>query len=317
MSRGCAWKCSFCTEAILRGNDGEVRRSVEDVIDEIQDLVENAGANHIRIHRRQSSAANCRPWSGRGSISPMGRRFDRRAFRKIFRRQGDFAWRGIFRFEDFNKYQEFRPDWIDKLKESGCMLLAFGVEHGSEDRRRKIKGGTVSNESITSVINALTEHGIATKGYFIVGGENEDHESTSQSIELAISARFTLAYFALYKDFRRLVHRSRIGIGSVQDRERTFMRFQNLAADFDEQICKLNTPEDCLAPFGQRYDVERIISAKQSIERLTAAGFHFQDLFKYNDYHDGLDDGNDSLSVWVHPPSEKTADFCGRSPCIL
>jgi len=297
MSRGCAWKCSFCTEAILRGNDGENRRSFEDVIGEIQDLVENAGANHIQfiddnllpqIAARGVNVEAALQWAD-GLLKGLG---------AISQQHRLFAWRGIFRFEDFIKYQESRPGWLKTLKDSGCMLLAFGVEHGSEDRRRKLKGGSVSNQTIASVVKDLAEHGIATKGYFIVGGENEDQESTSHSIDLAISAKFTLAYFALFKNFRQLVQRSRADIGSVQDRERTFMRFQSLVANFDELIRVLNTPEDCLAPFGQTYDSERIASAKQAIERLTAAGFRFDDLFKYNDYHDGLDETNDDLLVW-------------------
>jgi hypothetical protein len=42
--------------------------------------------------------------------------------------------------------------------------------------------------------------------------------------------------------------------------------------------------------------------------RLAAAGFRFQDLFKYNDYHDGLDESNDPLSVWSQGKNERTTD---------
>jgi len=158
------------------------------------------------------------------------------------------------------------------------------------------------------VIKALAAQGIATQGYFIVGGENENQESTSHSINLAISAGFSLAIFALYKDSRKLVQRSLNGTGTVQERERKFMRFQSLMTDFDDRIRNLQTSADCIAAFVCEYANDRIVVAKDAIERLAAAGFRFQELFKYNDYHDGLDEPNEALSVWSQSKNERVTD---------
>jgi radical SAM superfamily enzyme YgiQ (UPF0313 family)/pyrimidine deaminase RibD-like protein len=297
MSRGCAWHCSFCTEAILRGKNGEVRRSPTDVIAEISYLAEEASVDHVQfiddnllpqIAARGEPVETSLTWADTLLCG----------LRELSQRYPAFGWRGIFRFEDFIKYEELFPSWIDRLRKSGCLLLAFGVEHGSEQRRKKLKGGSVSNDEIKRIIRTLREHDIATKGYFIVGGEGEDQQSTSCSIELAISAGFTLAYFALFKNFRELIRRSRSGVGSVEEREETFMRYKNLLADFDDRIASLNTPEDCLDSFGVAYDLDRIAIAKSCIELLSQSGFQFRDLFKYNDFHDTLDEVNDSVSVW-------------------
>ena len=216
-----------------------------------------------------------------------------------------FGWRGIFRFEDFIRFEESIPNWVNRLEESGCMLLAFGVEHGSEETRKRLKGGSVDNDTIKKVIQNLAQHGIATKGYFIVGGVGENQASTSISINLAIDAGFTLAYFALFKNFRELIRRSNARDGSIEDREKTFMHFRNLLADFDERIQTLETPQDCFEAFGEAYDAGRIRSAKHCVEALTASGFRFQDLFKYNDFHDNLDEVNDAVSVWTQDDNGK------------
>jgi radical SAM superfamily enzyme YgiQ (UPF0313 family) len=297
MSRGCAWHCSFCTEAILRGKAGEVRRSPTDTLNEISYLVEKSAVDRIQfIDDNLLPQIAARGVAIEASLEWADTLLS--GLHNLSTQNPGFGWRGIFRFEDFIKYKEMLPDWIGRLKKSGCLLLAFGVEHGSEDRRRKLKGGSVSNVEIKEIVRILTEHKIATKGYFIVGGEGEDQESTSCSIELAISAGFTLAYFALFKNFRELIKRSTSGTGSIENREKTFMCFKNLLADFDERISKLNTPEECIESFGIAYDVERIMSAKECIDQLSQSGFRFQDLFKYNDFHDNLDEVNNSVSVW-------------------
>lgn len=307
MSRGCAWKCTFCTEAILRGKDGEVRRSPEDVVDEIEWLVENDGVNRIQfvddnllpqIAARGVEKQAALVWA----VSLL------EGLVKI-RKHGAFGWRGIFRFEDFIEYEERLPKWLQMLEESGCLLLAFGVEHGLEEQRVRLKGGSVTNKQIESVISRLTKQGIATKGYFIVGGENEDNDSTDHSIDLAISADFTLAYFALYKNFRELIRLSKRDEATIEWREETFMKFNNLLANFDEIILSCNTPRDCFDPFGQLYDLERIREAQDSVNRLRELGFRFDDLFKYNDFHDNIDIVNDSLSVWKATNESITKQF--------
>ena len=108
MSRGCAWKCSFCTEAILRGSSGEIRRSPGDVVEEIRYLVETAGADRV-----QFIDDNLLPQiAARGTVTQHALQWVDEfllGLTDIKKQNSSFGWRGIFRFEDFIKYQEMRP----------------------------------------------------------------------------------------------------------------------------------------------------------------------------------------------------------------
>lgn len=300
MSRGCAWKCQFCTEAIIRGNKGESRRSTKDILDEVEYLIKDKGVSRI-----QFVDDNLLP-----QIAAKGVHEDEallwaesliNGITDLRKENPQLEWRGIFRFEDFLAYNNCEPQWIPRLKESGCLLLAFGVEHGLEERRKKLKGGSITNDQIKDIVKNLTEYDIATKGYFIIGGENEDRDSVNHSINFAISTGFTLAYFALYKNFRELVRRSKTKHGTIQereDREKTFISFQNFLVDFDTRIRGCEKPQDCIEQFGLEYDQERINEAHEAIKTLSEIGFSFNELFKYNDFHAHLNEINNQVSVW-------------------
>lgn len=76
------------------------------------------------------------------------------------------------------------------------------------------------------------------------------------------------------------------------------MQFENLPPDFDVRILECQKPEDCIPEFGRKYDEERIKEAHKAIEDLLEIGFSFKDLFKYNDFHEDLDEVNNDVSVW-------------------
>lgn len=296
MSRGCSWKCIFCTEAVLRGKSGEARRSPQDVIDEIEMLIVQEGVDRIQfiddnllpqIAAPKSDRSACLDWTS-SFLAGLG---------EIRRANPGFGWRGIFRFEDFIAYEQQEGSWWDKLCRSGCSLLAFGVEHGSENTRRQLKGETVSNADIKAVIAGLKKRQIATKGYFIIGGPGESAVTSQVTIDLAIDAGFTLAYFALYKHFRRLIEISQANIGSSENREKRFLAFRILQADFDDRLVHIHSDFDCIESFGEAFSSGRLREAIAAIDILKERGFKFEDLFKYNDFHD-FQEGETALKVW-------------------
>lgn len=315
MSRGCAWKCNFCTESILRGSSGEARRAPDDVVAEISALVTTDGVNRIQfvddnllpqIAAPGADQRFCRTWTSEFLAG----------LTKIKNSNPMFGWRGIFRFEDFISYAQ-QDGWYDVLVKSGCSLLAFGVEHGSEVTRKKLKGGSVSNEEIRGVVSHLRAHAIATKGYFIIGGPRESPGTSQLTIDLAIDAGFTLAYFALYKHFRRLVELSATNKNGAELRERRFLTFRMLQADFDERLKSIKTDAQCIDSFGEVIPRHRLEEALAVASRLREKGFNFADLFKYNDFHD-FQDGETELAVWASG-SRGSEDFlrCVRKAYLL
>jgi radical SAM superfamily enzyme YgiQ (UPF0313 family)/pyrimidine deaminase RibD-like protein len=295
MSRGCEWRCSFCTEAVLRGGAGEVRRSAEDVLNEITYLTSAQNATRVQfIDDNLFPQVATAPQKASIHFAYAEHLLD--GLSKIKHERHNFGWRGIFRFEDFMLYQARVPKWLVRLKDAGCMLLAFGVEHGLEERRRRLKAGTITNDEIVNVVQSLSQMGIATKGYFIIGGPGESEFTSNATSQFAVEAGFTLAYFAIYKHFRSLVSFARKH-GSNDETRHKMMSFGLLAADLEERVMACVSPQDWANAFGETVTAERVAEAQKTVERLRIEGFKFGELFKYNDFHDG---GNDpgSFDLW-------------------
>ncbi|QSB19644.1 cobalamin-dependent protein [Pseudomonas sp. 15A4] len=142
MSQGCDWNCAFCTERREKSG-GEIRREVSHVLMEVNGLA----LQHPEL-RVQFVDDNLLP-----QIASDGKlradKYNGLAWASDFldglvrvkERAGDsFGWRGIFRIEDFIAYEESMDvPFIERLQQSGCRMLAFGIEHGSEERRKRVK----------------------------------------------------------------------------------------------------------------------------------------------------------------------------------
>jgi hypothetical protein len=101
------------------------------------------------------------------------------------------GWRGIFRIEDFLAYESaFGGDeFIGVLRDSGCRMLAFGVEHGNESKRHKLKQSeSVSNVQMVELFARLKRAGIDTKAYFMRGGWKEAVADIEDTVSFALSA---------------------------------------------------------------------------------------------------------------------------------
>lgn len=304
MSRSCDWHCSFCTEAILRGPSGEARRSVDDVIDEVRFLVR--GCSVDRVHFIDD---NLLPQIGAGSRDKAfslawSRQFleSLAAIRRDSQSKGHtFGWRALFRLEDFIQYREVLPDWYELLVESGCLLLSFGIESGSQERRKRLKGSALTNEDITAIVSNLTTHSILSKGYFMIGGINESENTAWDTIRFAVTSGLSLAYFALYKNFRGLIEASRRNQEDMVTRESTFMKFGTLRDDLSAILDGCRNGDDARAMFGNGIDQHRLDEARLAVDALKQMEFSFRDLFKYNDFHENLDLESDILQVWSAP----------------
>lgn len=99
-------------------------------------------------------------------------------------------------------YDEFRlPFWIQtrpetitrekiiKLKQVGLLRIAFGLEHGNAEFRKKILHRSVSNDSIVNKIETVTELGIPVSINNIIGFPTETRELAFDTVE--INRRFT------------------------------------------------------------------------------------------------------------------------------
>ncbi len=316
MSKGCDWKCTFCTEAILAG-PREVRRGAERVLEEVAWVCGPDGARHAQFIDDNVFPPLAAPGLAAGEI--RARRAWTGHFLAGLKRQREqhagerdaFTWRGLLRLEDLIAYAGGDPRFLEDVAESGCVLLAFGVEHGNEDLRRKLKGGKggATNAEIARWVERLRAVGVASKAYFIIGGPDDTEALAEQTLDLALSSGVDLAYFAIYKDFRSLSTES----PSASQGDRRFRRFQ-----FD--LRNLPDPGDTTrwsAMFGEglRQPPE---SYRDALQALDGLGFKFSNLFKYSDYHDDTDlarlyfDGQEQKEVYFRFLRRAYLEFYAR-----
>ncbi len=101
-------------------------------------------------------------------------------------------------FDEFcEMYADFRlPFWIQtrpetvteykfrKLADAGLLRVAFGVEHGNDEFRKKVLARQVNNETIVKNLNLVTSMGIPISVNNIIGFPTETRELAFDTIEL-------------------------------------------------------------------------------------------------------------------------------------
>ena len=312
MSQGCDWDCAFCTERRSRSG-GEQRRDVAHVLQEIRTLI--LAHRHLRI---QFIDDNLLPQIASDAKRERAAQYGALAWANDFldglaelrANAGDsFGWRGIFRIEDFFAYEaQFAgDDFIAKLQLAGCRMLAFGIEHGSEEQRRKNKTAkaSVSNDNIRDLFQRLRAADILTKAYFMLGGPWENQETANQTIDFAIESGVTLAYFALYKDFSRATAVLSKEQQGKDPKSEGFIHYDQLELNWD-QIFSL-AQESQLNVDGKNTMASGPICEEElaCYSQLTSLGFRFADLVKYNDFHnEGADEGKLLRTMTWGSPAE-------------
>lgn len=308
MSQGCDWNCAFCTERRSMSG-GEKRRKAVDVINEIKDLVKihpNLRIQFIDDNLLpQIAALDQNERIGRAAAIDWTEEFLNGLTQLRSELGSNIGWRGIFRLEDFFEYENQFSDsnFINLLAKSGCHMLAFGVEHGDEDQRRRSKGGVgTRNDSISDLFKRLRDAEIYTKAYFMLGGRWENKISAERTIDFAINSGVTLAYFALYKEFVQASHvLSQQSAGSV-DKYTAYLDYRQLVLRWDDELSTLKNGA------SQTHEAELISggfteSELENYQKLEEQGFRFADLVKYNDYHSDSGESRDLLSKvsWDQP----------------
>ncbi|MDO1493830.1 radical SAM protein [Pseudomonas putida] len=288
MSQGCDWNCAFCTERKDKSG-GEIRREVSHVLMEVNALALQHPELRIQFvddNLLPQIASDGKPQANKYSGLAWASDFIE-GLTKIKERAGEsFGWRGIFRIEDFIAYEERMGfPFIERLQQSGCRMLAFGIEHGSEERRKKSKAAsqTVTNRQISELFARLRSADILTKAYFMLGGQWETPESAQQTIDFSVECGVTLAYFALYKDFSTASSVLSKEQHANDPRPESYIRYKQLTLSWDQQLIDVqNNPESCDFYMGGSPVTEQEL---QCYRELSILGFQFADLVKYNDFH--------------------------------
>lgn len=161
-SRGCPYKCTFCTSKAIWGRKARFR-SAENIVGELEELI-GLGVQHLKFSDDTFTLKKDRVYE----------------FCKIKNKRGlEIPWSCNARVNtvDYSLMKE--------MKGAGCIELWFGVESGSQKVLDALKKG-ITLEQVRSAFKNAHNLGIRTRGYFMIGNETEtlqDIEKTEAFIE--------------------------------------------------------------------------------------------------------------------------------------
>ena len=162
-SRGCAVRCTFCVyPQTLMGRRFRLR-SVENVVDEMEYIVENFPRAKAIFFEDDTLTANKKRCNDLADC--------------IIKRKINISW-------TTNARVGLDLETMRKMKKSGCRLLCVGFESGSQiilDNMKK----NVKIERMTEFMKNARKAGILIHGCFMAGLPGETKETMKQTIELA------------------------------------------------------------------------------------------------------------------------------------
>jgi len=168
-SRGCPYKCTFCSIHIHAGRKFRTY-SEEHVLNHLQNLVENHGVKHI--HFEDDNLTLDRP------------RF-MRIMQGVLDRGLKFTWdtpNGVFA----NTLDE---EMLELMKKSGCVYLVIGVESGDQDvLDNVIRKKPLTIKKIVEVFQLGKKVGLDIHAFYIVGFPRETKENIMTTLNFALDS---------------------------------------------------------------------------------------------------------------------------------
>ena len=176
-SRGCPYGCNFCVNYTVHGKKFRAR-SPENVVAEIDMLVKTYAIRELNIlddnftldPERVEAICN-----------------------ELIGRNYDLIWK------TGNGIRADRVDrgLLERMKNAGCYLVAFGIESGDAKILKIInKGETL--EQIENAIRWSKDVGLVTEGFFMLGNEGENEDTIRATIDFAKRLDLDIAQFQVY-----------------------------------------------------------------------------------------------------------------------
>ncbi|MFH1337991.1 MAG: radical SAM protein [Nanoarchaeota archaeon] len=160
-SRGCPFKCIYCSSTTLYG-DRYRARSAENVVDEIE-LVLKQGYREI-FYRDETLT------------------FDKKRIGRICdlikERNLDVSWMCNSRVDTVTQ------DLLKKMQRAGCHMIKYGVESGDQQILNSLRKGTTV-EGIKKAFLWSRQAGMSTVAHFMFGSPGETVETMNKSIKFA------------------------------------------------------------------------------------------------------------------------------------
>ena len=173
-SRGCPFKCSFCSSSRLFG--GYWRgRSPENVLEEMKIVYEEYGIRNIEFT---------------DDTFTLNQERAEKICDEIIKQGWDISWGASSRVDTLSK------KLVEKMKKAGCWIIFLGIESGSQKILDAI-GKRITLEQVKKAVKILKDAGIQVLGSFIIGFVQDTKETIKETIKFAKSLNLNYAEFSI------------------------------------------------------------------------------------------------------------------------
>lgn len=178
-TRGCPYVCTFCAAESIWGRKYRMR-TTKNIVDEIELLVTKYGVKEIHIEDDNFT---------------LIKKHAMDVCNEIIKRKLNIVWKcpnGV-RVDSLDK------ELLEKMKESGCYQLAFGIESGNQRILDNVNK-KLDLKRVPQVIKNAKAVGLEVHGFFILGLPGETYKTAmdtikySKFLELDVANYATLAY---------------------------------------------------------------------------------------------------------------------------
>jgi radical SAM superfamily enzyme YgiQ (UPF0313 family) len=164
-SRGCPYTCDFCVAPIHQGHKFR-ERSAKTLVDEIERTHRELGVDFFYLWG-DTVTLNVKSFS---------------AFcDELIARKLPIQWFGNARADNLTD-----PAFVHRLKQSGCWMLALGIESESDEVRKDMVK-RLERQKIQTAFKNMREAGIRSFAFFIFGYPGETPATMDHTIDYAIA----------------------------------------------------------------------------------------------------------------------------------
>ena len=171
-SRGCPFKCAFCSSHITMGKIYRFR-SAQNVLAEIDELVGRYQVNHIALE---------------DDTFTLNRDRVETICRELIQRNYDLTWYCLSRVESMDL------ELARLMRRAGCRLVSFGIESGNPDILQKIHK-KISLSAARQAIEACYRAGLRSQCTFILGFPFDTQQTMADTLHFAQELSPTIAIF--------------------------------------------------------------------------------------------------------------------------
>lgn len=164
-SRGCPINCTYCGYVVAQGIPWR-GRSAANVFAELKEVVETHGVTNVVFrdplfaHDRDRVLELCDLLLASGL--PL-------------------------RWQCETAIKTLDDEMLERMSAAGCMSVSFGVESGNAELQKKYSRGKIKDHDHAKVVvDACRRHGIATRGFFMIGFPEETPAMAEETIALSV-----------------------------------------------------------------------------------------------------------------------------------